>query len=297
MALQFIDKSQAVAWIIDAWQKELGTEMDPADGRWFTNGPGNTRTGLFGGLTDTLATELIFEESSKIFTPHQKAAVGGTVDNRNGLTPKQTLQLLYKYSSATTSTHATSSSIKTGISEQIGVSVKFVESKTTFSVEYTYSWNDSWSEQKGEEISETASIPVEVPRGRVYQVRLLFNTDILTIPYRALVYLSGKSEANFPGPVRGKKHWDVDAGKLCMWINQYGSAGEQSAQFGADRKKPDKGYFALRGTVTATNTGNFVAQTVDITDSYTGDKDAIDAKGKVVATRPLPWHRGRATGP
>lgn len=291
MALQFIDKSQIVSWIIDAWQNEMGTEMDPADGQWFTNGPENTRMGLFGGLTDRLASELIFDESSKIFTPHQKAVCTDIVDNRNGLNPTSTVTLTYEYSNNTTSTHGTSNTIKSGISEKIGVNATFLgtgaTSETTFSFEYAYSWTDSYTEQKGEKIIFSKSVTVPVPEGKVYQVQLLCNTDSLTIPYRALVRISGKSEANFPGPVRGKKQWVIDAGRLCAWINQYGSAGDRSEGFGANPDEPDEGFFALRGTMTATKTGNFTSFVLDITDSYTGDKDATGAEGNLVAVLPF----------
>lgn len=291
MALQFIDKSQIVSWIIDAWQNELDTEMDPADGQWFTNGPGNTRMGLFGGLTDRLASELIFDESSKIFTPYQKAVCMDIVDNRNGLNPTSTVTLTYEYSNNTSSTHGTSNTIKNGISEKISVKATFLgaggTSETTFSFEYTYSWTEAYTEQKGEKISFSKSVPVSVPKGKVYQVKLLCNTDSLTVPYRALVRISGKSEANFPGPVRGEKHWVIDAGRLCAWINQYGSAGDQSECFGANPNETDEGCFALRGTMTATNTGNFTSHVLDITDSYTGDKDATGTEGNLVAVLPF----------
>ena len=40
-----------------------------------------------------------------MFTPHKIAAVTGTADNRNGLTPEQTITLTYQYQdSPTTST-------------------------------------------------------------------------------------------------------------------------------------------------------------------------------------------------
>ena len=291
MALQFIDKSQMVSWIIDAWQNELDTEMDPADGKWFTNGPGNSRVGLFGGLSDRLADELIFEETSKIFTPHQKSVDTAIVDNRNGLNPKSTVTLTYKYSDITTSTHGTSKAVKSGISEAIKVSASFsgigVESTTTFSFDFTYSWSESNCKQKGEEHSFSQSVDVKPPEGKVYQVLLMCNIDHLTVPYRALVRIMGKSEANFPGPVRGKKHWEIDAGTLCAWINKHGSAGDQSRRLGANPDEPGEGFFALEGTMTGTNTTNFTAVVKDITDSFTGDEDAGDAEGVLVAVTPF----------
>ncbi|QBH96320.1 hypothetical protein EKN56_07870 [Limnobaculum zhutongyuii] len=96
MGLQFLDKRYIGAIIIDAWQNNLNTEIDPADGQWFTNGPGNNG-GLYGYLVDKIATKLVFDQSQKVFEVHQKAAVTGIADNRNGLTPNMTVSLKIRF--------------------------------------------------------------------------------------------------------------------------------------------------------------------------------------------------------
>ena len=126
MTLQFINQSLLASWIMDAWQNEFDTEMDPSDGQWYTHGPNNSRIGLYGGLEDSLASELIYEESSKIFRPHQKTVDTAIHDNRNGLAPEGSVTLSYAYSNTTTSTHTTSNAIKSGLSESINVAAKFL---------------------------------------------------------------------------------------------------------------------------------------------------------------------------
>jgi hypothetical protein len=44
MALQFLDNRLVGGYIIDAWQNQLNTEMDPANGQWFTADP-TSKTG------------------------------------------------------------------------------------------------------------------------------------------------------------------------------------------------------------------------------------------------------------
>lgn len=105
MALQFLDKRLVGAYIMDAWQNHFDTEIDPADGQWFTNGPDNNHIGLYGGLTDTLASELIFDESKQIFTPRQKEIKTATFDNLNGLAPSGAAKLIHSYENSTSSTH------------------------------------------------------------------------------------------------------------------------------------------------------------------------------------------------
>ena len=109
-----------------------------------------------------------------------------------------------------------------------------------------------------------------VPKGKVYQVVLMVNKNDLTIPYSANIYLDGTSSACFATPVNGQKIWTVDAGTLCAWINQYASADKDSSLFGRDPANAARGMISLRGTLTATDTRNFILQTFDITSSYQG---------------------------
>jgi len=276
MALQFFDKRLVGQYIVDAWQQHLNTEMDPADGQWFTNGPGNNG-GLYGKLTDTLASELIFDESRRVFTPNQVAAATGIADNRNGLTPEQTVTLTYAYQDSTSSTHSTSNSIKVATGIDINAKSEFFGSgggvTIKFSTEYTYSWSDATTNSKSETKTFQQQIPVRViPRGKVYQVVLMCNKDQLKIPYHANIYLSGTSSACFANPVNGQKIWTIDAGTLCEWINQFGAAGDESYKYGRDPNKPLQGICFLQGNMTATQTANFLARTFDITDLFTGSQ-------------------------
>jgi hypothetical protein len=250
--------------------------MDPADGQWFTNGPGNNG-GLYGKLTDTLASELIFDESKRVFTPNQVAASTGIADNRNGLTPEQTVSLTYSYQDSTSSTHSTSNSIKIASGIDINAKSDFFGTgggvTVKFSTEYTYSWSDATTVSKSETKTFQQQIPVRnIPKGKVYQVVLVCNKDQLRIPYHANIYLSGTSSACFANPVNGQKIWTIDAGTLSEWINQFGSAGDESYKYGRDPNNPRQGICFLQGNMTATQTANFLARTFDITDLFTGSQ-------------------------
>lgn len=272
MALQFLDKRLIGQYIVDAWQNALDTELDPADGQWYTNGPNNSRLGLYGGLTDTLASELTFDESKKIFTPHQVVAATAIVDNRNGLTPSSTVTLSYTYSDSLSSSHSTTNALKVGIGLDIQGKTDFFgvggSVTTKFSFEYSYSWTDATTKTVTETKTFSQAVPVQVPKGSVYQARLFCNKDELTIPYRALIYLSGQSESCFASPVNGQKIWRVNAGELCAWINRYGSAESESYKYGRDPQDLSRGVIALQGTLTATQTTNFTAGSYDVTDSF-----------------------------
>jgi hypothetical protein len=293
MALQYLDTRLVGAYIVDAWQNHFNTEQDPADGQWFTNGPGNNG-GLFGKLTDGLASELVFDASKQVFTTRLFSADSNIVDNRNGLQSKVSTTLTYQYSDSSSVTHSTTSGLKVGSSLKItnkttlGVPATGANETTVevaFSTEYSYSWTDTNTRTKTETQTVSRTTDLVVPKGKVYQQVLTCNKDNLTIPFHADIYLTGKSFACFRNPVNGQKIWEIDAGALCQWINQFGSAAEASSQYGRDPKQPERGVIALQGTMSAEQSRNFMVYTLDITDKYDpGQPSGLARQGKDIAS-------------
>lgn len=271
MNLKFIDKRIIGGIIIDAFQQNFETEMDPADGQWFTNGPDNNG-GLYGKLVDALASELVFLQNETSMQPNKIAAAVATIDNRNGLTPKQTVTLSYSSTNTCSTTHSTTNAIKVGIGVDIKAKATFLgtgaEVTTKISTDYTFSWNDANTKTDSETKQFSQSVPTEVPNGKVYQVVLVVDKTTLNAPYYADILLSGKSTANFKSPVNGKKTWVIDAGTLCEWINKFGSAGDESYKYMKDPNDPTRGLIRLRGNLNASVTANFTVNTYDVTDSY-----------------------------
>ena len=245
MTIQYLDKRLIGAYVVDAWQNHFTTEKDPADGQWFTNGPGNNG-GLYGQLTDTLATELVFRENQAVFTPQKIAAATGTADNRNGLTPEQTVTLTYSYQDSTSTTHSTTDALKLGYGVDFKAKAEFLgtggETTVKFSSEYSFSWTDSRSESKSETKTFQQSVPVRgIPKGKIYQVVLMCDKTDLQVPFEANIRVSGKSTANFGSDVNGQKAWTVDAGTLCAWINEFGAAGDEPTGTAATRRSRSRG--------------------------------------------------------
>jgi hypothetical protein len=296
MALQFLDRRLVGAYIVDAWQNHLNTEQDPADGQWFTNGPGNNG-GLYGRLTDTLASELVFDSTKQMFSVHQLAAQIAHVDNRNGLNPKSTVSLTYTYSNGSTVSHATSNALKVAAGVKITAKTEIFGAEggveTSLSTEYSYSWTDTTSSTTTETLTFQQSVPVEVPAGRVHRVMLMCNKNEATIPFSANIYIGGTSSACFGSPVNGQKIWTADAGTICSWISQFGSAGNESYKSRRDRQDPTRGFIALAGQLTAQQTSNFSAVVLDVTETYTGDQPpqamraATDASALLVGGRKI----------
>lgn len=273
MSIQFIDKNHLASVIIDAWQNYLNTEMDPVDGQWFNNGPENNG-GLYGHLTDTIATELVFNLEKKVFQVHQKAVATSVADNRNGLTPNMSTTLTYAYQNVTTTSYTKSNSIKIGTGLSITSKANFLGSEvgvtTSMSTEYSHTWSETTSSSRSETLQFSENIPVTIPSGHVIKVCLMCNTQQLQVPYFADIVLTGCSTANFRSPVNGKKTWQTDAGSLCEWIEKYQSNSDGNLIFCRDPNNSEKGLIRVKGMLDATSTVNFSVLTEDITQSFNG---------------------------
>jgi len=276
MALQYLEPSVISGYLVDAWQNYLETETDPVDGKWFRNGPQNS-PGLFGGLTETLVTDLVFGAPKDPVNKQKEVALSTMLDNRAGLLNDSaaTQTLNWTITNSATATHATSNSVKTGISEKITFKGKFgsveVSSETTISFEYSYSWSDSTSNTQTDSKSFVSTIGIKVPAGKAYQLFVVADRNAMNIPYSAQIALSGTTETNFANPINGKKNWSIDAGTACSWIKKYGSAKGDPMEFDADPADPTKGLASIHGTMRVTQAITFRIFAVDVTASLQGD--------------------------
>ena len=288
--LKYIDETKFVAIIMDAWQNHLQTEKDPASGRWFANGPHNNG-GLYGNLKVELAKSLVFKspDSSKgIINLKNKAIMNSTIDNRNGIfsaenPPKATLA--YTYTTESTTSMSTTNSITTGVEASAKVSGEFAgigaEASLTASIGYEFSWSGENTNTKGEQITFTQELPLEVPVGKVYRAYLICDVSDVEVDFDAVVYLTGNTVANFSSPVNNQETWIESAGSLCEWIRQYDSAGDESAAYSADPSDKTRGIISISsGKMTAEQTVNFLGVILDVTDHADVNVGDIDKQYK-----------------
>ena len=252
--------------LMDAWQNRLQTEGDPVAGRWFRQGPDNS-PGLFGGLpNDSPATNTLSWQ------------VTNTVATTKGQTR----------------------SVKTGLSEKITAkgTIKLVEvsSVTTLSCEYACSWTETQAVTRTEVKTFTASIPLKVPQGRACKLLVLADRSALTSPYSAKIRLKGVSEANFEHAVNGKTRHSADAGTICSWINQYGSAGDDAMTFAADPDNAAEGIASIRGDA-AGGPVHRLQHPGRGRDLDTGRRPGLDADRPAPAERRKPARRPVGDGP
>jgi hypothetical protein len=267
-------KYQDLAGILsDAWQNQLGTEMDPADGQWFSNGPQNNG-GLYGNLQDKLDTEVIFTKTGNEVRLNKtpQVADSATLDNRDGKSPTGSFNLSKAKStiSASSKTETTSLLTSAGVSVEGEGGIPFfgkVKTTVSFRVDVGQTWSNSSSQSNGQTTTSQLSVDMNVPAGKVYKTILTYDEAEIEMPYECRIILKGNSVANFRSKVNGKNVHTATAGELCKWINEYNSAGEDSHRFRQDPDNPDQGYVSIKGVLKAKQNGNYLARTEDVTDS------------------------------
>ena len=293
MALQFLDMRVFGPYVVDAWQNHLNTDMDPASGKWFTHGPDNSG-GLFGGLTDSLGSSLVFDENQQVFAVHPDTGYTDVLNNLNGLLPDTGAQFTVSDSIAvsSTTTHQTSNTLKVGVGEDIKATAKFggsgVDFTTKLSFEYSFSWSDTKATTQSETKTISQQMTVKVPVGKAYKAIVTYKKAELTVPYSALVYLDGVSEANLPSAINGQTKITVDAGTLCSWIDKYGSAAGDSLHYGADPTNPQRGIIALKGEMSADQSFDFAVEVLDVTAELKGTGKATSVSSTPVAATTNP---------
>ena len=239
-----------------ARQNQLQTESDPTAGKWFRHGPNNS-VGLFGGLTDILVTDLVFEPGPANVNRAKDVALSTTLDHRSGLLNESaaTNTLQWQITNSTTTSHSKTNSVKDSLTTKYSVKIGTatlgeVSKELSYGFEYSYSWADTEAVTLTDTKTFTSSIPLKVPQGKAYKLLVLADKKSLKVPYRALIRLKGVSEANFEHPLQGKTQHAADAGTVCSWIKKYGGAkrthtkilvGVGLAQFGLIR-----GYHGVR---------------------------------------------------
>jgi hypothetical protein len=282
MALNSLDIGTVGPFIGAAWKKQLNTGEDPANGRWYVNGANGDAIGLYGGLSDSVPTGLVFDEGAMTYIPGQIMAASAIVDNRNGLTPQSTVQLTYSYTNSSTTSSTIAHSVKIGVGLDIKAKADFIvagaEATVKMSVDYTFSYSSTTSSTKSETVTVSQSVPVTVPTGKVYKALLAATSRSLRVPYTATIVVTGTSETWFEDRINGHYNWSSDAGTVWGWINQYRTAGDDSTLF--QNLGGGRGGLVVSGVLDASQVADFQVQVYDVTGA-SGDqlKRAVAATG------------------
>lgn len=266
MSLKYLNGETLGNALACAWQHNLGTTEDPANGQWYTNGPNNDGIGLYGGLTDSIPQQLQLDTQAAVYSPQQILADTAIVDNRNGLNPSSTVTLSYQYTNSIANTHSSTMSVEVGTQFTIGMNEIVAQGSAQFSLKFTFSSTETESKTTSETQTFTQSVPVSVPAGKVYQAVLTAESQQISIPYTVPIQVTGTTETWFEDTVNGHYNWSENAGTAFGWINQYTCAGTDSRAY--SDAGGGMGAVTLTGTVSASQVANFKSAVYDITAHY-----------------------------
>jgi hypothetical protein len=266
MALTYLDPKTIGDALSCAWKKQLGTSQDPANGKWYTKGANGDDIGLYGGLTDAVPTSVVLDTAKATYDPQPFVADTANVNNLNGLNPSSSAALNYNYTTSQAITQSTTESVTLGTSFTMKVNEEVAEESATFSISGTFSSTQAETDTESDTITFSITVPVEVPSGKVYQAQLTAEIQTVTIPFTAVIKVTGTTETWFENQVNGHYDYSTDAGTAFGWIKSDNCAGSDSSSYADAGNKV--GTITITGTIRSSQTGSFQTQIVDITDQF-----------------------------
>jgi hypothetical protein len=157
-------------------------------------------------VTDHADTAPTFDTQHEVFThsPVNDASQNSIGDNRNGLEDPLHLDptLTYTYTRGYSSTHETSQGLTIGITQAFNYEFGGTGGSTTLSATGSFDWSQSTTDDHTSSVSEGLSAPFDIPKGKVYEEKLLFEQQQVQVPYSLTIHVDGQ----------GDIHWDLDAG-------------------------------------------------------------------------------------
>jgi hypothetical protein len=215
MTLHYMNPNTIQAVLTRAWQKVMATDLDPANGQWYTSGPTGDLTGLYGGLNDSIDSVATVGAASYATDPDslkQTIAAQSTVDNRNGLmTAPLPVTLSHTYSTTQAFTHTPTRSVMVGLSEPYSLHIAIpgasIGASAAFSFDKTGATSDSTADTTTTSSTFQQTVQVLPPKGKVYQAVLSFIQNKATVPYWLYLHASGMSDATFATRVYDHFGW------------------------------------------------------------------------------------------
>lgn len=262
MALTYLNSQTILDAIMCAWTKQLGGAVN-----------------LFKlDLTDSTTGPVLDTDNAQYSDQQIAAAESALVCNLDGaMSGYTTVSLACSYTNTTSETHSTTESVDTGVKFSFTVSQVVSKETAEFSVNFTFSSTDTTTQTSSQTETYSTSVQVWPPPGKVYKAELAAEYQSITIPYTVTVLVTGTTEASLipsPTPTGGPPPPmnSADAGQAFGWIDSDKCAGSGSNMYsnGGDLNGDGKsvGVVTIKGTVTCSQTTNFVVTVIDYTDTY-----------------------------
>jgi hypothetical protein len=148
-------------------------------------------------VTDAASDAPVFDTQHEVFTNPivDQASQNAIGDNSNGLQDPLRLEptLTYTYTTGYSTEHQTSKAVTTTVTQSFDYEFLGVGGSTKLSASGTFSWTDSTRTDKTTSVSNSLAAPFEVPKGRIYEEKLLFEQQQVSVPYALLLHLDDLS--------------------------------------------------------------------------------------------------------
>ena len=233
------------------------------------------------GLTDSANASPTFDTAHTVYTSPivDQASQNSIGDNSNGLQDPLQLNptLTYAYSTGYSNERSTSQALTVGLSQSFNIGFLGEGASTTLTASGTFSWGQSTSENKTTTVTNGISAPFQIPKGKIFEEKLLFTQEKASIPYTTTIDVKGNLGLSFFGlPFNNYKLGVGDGFSLIQ--NAYSSI-DQGAQNipTPDAYKDvnwrdvhsngaaDAGYYVLHGNLTIEDAGTAKVIIYDIT--------------------------------
>ena len=259
MALKFLDPGM-MAPVADFWAS------------WHQDPIGTTYSGDTSGLADRADASPTFDTQHAVYTNPivDNASQNSIGDNSNGLENPLHLEptLTYAYTTGYTNTRSTSDALTVGVTQAFDYDFLGVGGGTTLSASGTFTWTDGTSEDKTRSVSEALGAPFDIPKGKVYEEKLIFTQETAAVPYTTAIIVDGNiGDIQFPNgftysPPVGEAFWLIELG-----TPPYGQPEPYKDVNWRDVHKVSdtEGTYLLHGSLTLEDAGTATVKIFDIT--------------------------------
>jgi hypothetical protein len=240
-------------------------------------------------VNDRAAATPTFDTDHVVYTSPivDNASQNSIGDNSNGLEDPLTVDptLTYTYTSGFRVDQSSSQAVTVGVEQSFDYAFAGIGGGTTLSASGTFTWGQGTSQDETRSVSEALRAPFEVPKGKIYEEKLLFTQETAQVPYTTQVLVDGTVHFTAPGndidyPIAAIFwfiHGDIygfppDIPEFNFGVPppykdvNWGDVGATDPDPPLDQRPPTQGYFQQHGTLTMHDAGTARVKIYDITD-------------------------------
>lgn len=185
MTLQIINPA-LVTTIVSTWAIYGGDR--PTDPNWITR------------MFDQANAEPTFDAQHETFTNPivDTASQNAIGDNSNSIVPFLTVEptLIFSYTNGYSETHEQSKGFSITATQEFDFKFAGAGEGSTLSATGSFNWTDSTGSDTEKTFSSSIAAPFEVPAGKIFEERLLFNQETVTVPYTWPIEIIGSYPIN-----------------------------------------------------------------------------------------------------